>query len=362
VIINPFDGVVEKKILVADGLKELAFSRDYTKAYIANVVDVSNRLTVLDAQSYLEEDEIEVSGVPQGIGVFPDNHKLAIILGSKTDFMAGGFDVLDLNRQSKADPKQKYRYYRERELRLTHKIAVGDDGDRIYCIDAKSSLINIFSLASKRKINEVDLHGAPEEMLYPYVGDFYYVSVLSHNAIYQLSKKRDKVVAVYTYDIRQPGQPASLNRLRYLAVDRDARYMYATNYERHSVAIWRLGDLSTSVKYEKIPLDPGNERYYRWPAQHFLPIKRFLLKGGYDPSKTYVPGGNRIAVDPANEYLYVMDDNGGFYIYELREIMKAKELATPEPHKLVVLGSGVEVRDLKVSRPAVRGRNKEGGA
>src|SRR5687768_2006720 len=89
-IVNPFNGQVEQKFLVADGLRELAFSRDYSRAYIASVVDVANRIKVLNTRSYLQEDNIDVDGIPQGIGVFPDDKKLAVILGSKTDFQAGG--------------------------------------------------------------------------------------------------------------------------------------------------------------------------------------------------------------------------------------------------------------------------------
>ena len=361
VIINPFDGVAERAFQVADGLRELAFSRDYTRAYVANVVDVSNRLTVLDAKTYLDDEIIEVDGVPQGIGVFPDNHKLAVILGSKTDFMAGGFDVIDLQRRSEADPKRKLRLYRERGLRLTSKIAVSDDGDRIYCVDAKAPVLSVFSLSARRKVGEVDLHGAPTELLYPYAGSYYYVSVLAHQAIYQLDKRSDQVVGAFIYQLRDPTKTFSFGRLRYMAMDREAKYLFATNYEGRSVAVWEIGNPEYALAWQQVPVDPRDERSYRWPVTHYLPKVRFKLKGGYDPNITFVPGGLQLGVDPRGEYLFVMDDEGGFYIYDLPDVMRAKDLSTPKPRHVVVLGHDIEVRDLQVSVPGQRATTPGGG-
>ncbi len=364
VIINPFVAKKEKEFLVADGLRELAFSTDFTKAYVASVVDVSNRVTVLDTRTYLQEEEIVVDGVPQGIGVFPDNRKIAVILGSKTDFMAGGFDVLDLKEPSPSDPKKKKRLYRERGLLLTHKIAVGDDGDRIYCIDAKSSLVAIYSLKQKQRIGELDLHGAPEQMYYPPQGGFYYVSVLVHQAIYQISKQTDQVEGVFIYQIPDPSKPFNMGRLRFMALDSKARYLYATNYEQHSVVVWDVGNLNYSQTWQDIP--PLDKNGFRYPAMHFLPAKEFLLKGGFDPNVRFVPGGQQIAIDPLDEYLYVMDDMGGFYIFDVPKILRCKDINydvpqteraedrdTIEPRGTFWFGGDIEVRDLKVSRPAV---------
>jgi hypothetical protein len=350
VIINPFVAKKEKEFLVADGLRELAFSTDFSKAYVASVVDVSNRVTVIDTRTYLQEEEIVVDGVPQGIGVFPDNRKIAVILGSKSDFMAGGFDVLDLGEQSKADPKKKKRLYRERGLLLTHKIAVGDDGDKIYCIDAKSSLVAIYSLKHKQRIGEVDLHGAPEQMYYPRQGDSYYVSVLVHQAIYQINKQTDQVQGAYIYQVPDPSKPFNMGRLRFMALDSKARYLYATNYEQHSVAIWEVGNPIYSRSWENIP--PTDKKGFRFPVTHYLPVKEFLLKGGMDPNVRFVPGGQQIAIDPYDEYLYVMDDMGGFYIFDIPVIQRCKDKEIIEPRGTFWFGGDIEVRDLKVSRPA----------
>jgi hypothetical protein len=352
-IINPFDGVVEKKFSVADGLRELAFSADYSTAYVANVVDISNRLTVLDTSTYLDKDTIEVDGVPQGLAAFPDGRLLAVILGSKTDFMAGGFDVLDLQQRSKADPKQKKRLYRERDLNLTHKIAVGDDGNRIYCIDAKDSKIFIFSLKEKRKVGEVELHGAAEELLYPRAGRYYFVSVLNHQAIYQIDKLTDQVVGAYIYAVRNPALMFNFNRLRYMAVDSEGRYLYGTNFEAKTVAVWEIGNPAHKLSWQQLPVITNDEGYYIFQVDYFLPLLRFKLKGGYKPGKTYIPGGQQLALDEGNQYLFVVDEDGALYIYDNRPLFELKDLATPEPRVIVSSIEG-EMRDLKISRPSVR--------
>jgi len=353
IIINPFDGVVEKKFLVADGLRELAFSRDYTTAYVANVVDISNRLTVIDTSTYLDKEIIEVDGVPQGIGVFPDGRRLAVILGSKTDFMAGGFDVIDLKQPSKADPKRKLRLYRERNLSLTHKIAISDDGDRIYCVDAKDSKIFIFSFSQKKLIGEVELHGAVEEMMYPLVGRYYYASVLTHQAIYQIDKLSDQVVAAYIYGQQDPTRAFNFDRLRYMAVDPDARYLYGTNFEGKTVAIWELGNPKYAISWHDVTYNPRVTGMYVFQVPYHLPLKRFKLKGGYNPTKSYVPGGQQLAVDPTNKNLFVVDEDGALYIYDIGTVLAAPDMSAPEPRAIVSSIEG-EMRDLKVSRPIIR--------
>lgn len=358
VIVNPYNGQVEKKFQVADGLKDLVFSRDYKKAYIGNVVDVANRLTVIDTSTYLKDQTIEIDGVPQGIGVFPDDNKLAVITASKTDFMAGGFDVLDMKEKSKADPLRQKRLYRERGLILTHKIAVGDDGDRIYCLDAKEPLVHVFSFNKESLLHDIDLHGAPEQMLYPPAGDYFYVSVLQHRAIYQISKDTDEIVAAFIYALPDLENPMVNGRLRYMAVDSTGNYLVGTNYERKSVAIWRVGDPQFMVPWQKVPFDPGDEKTYRFELPYYLPLTRFKLTGGYNPDLQYTPGAQQVVIDPLDDYLVVIDEDGAMYRYNFQEMLRVKDLSTPEPlggKPVLSLTSDVtEIRDVKVSRPAVR--------
>ena len=391
VIVNPSASKVEKKFLVADGLRGLTFSRDNSKAYIYNVVDVSNRLTVLDTQTYLEEEVIEVDGVPQGLGVFPDNDKLAVILGSKTDFMAGGFDVLDLKNKSKADPNKQARIYRERDMQLTHQIAVGDDGDRIYCIDAKSSNLNVFSLLEKRRFQEIDLMGSAEQMIYPRGGNYYYVSVLQHNAIYQINKQTDVIEAAYTYMLKNPLNNVNFGRLRYMAVDSNGRYLFAPVYRQNgtkTVVIWDLKDRTRNA----IPgnmVTPYDQAVVFKDITYYTPVKGFRLKGGYNDNYGFTPSGDQVAVDPFDQYLFVVDDYGALYIYEMEDVLgtsyesiegligytaesaravedqtgkrisqviedKLKELEILEPYGLIteLEDQTTEIRDIKVAQPA----------
>lgn len=352
-IIDPFKGAVEKKFQVADGLREMAFSHDYRRAFVANVVDVSNRLTVINSSTYLKEDTIELDGVPQGIGVFPDNKRLAVVLGSKTDFMAGGFDVIDLTRQSKANPRRKLTLYRERDLALTHKIAVGDDGDRIYCIDAKKPLVTIYSYRDRGRIGEIDLKGSPEELYYPRAGSYYYVSVLQHYAIYQLSKASDKVTGVYSYILHDPAKPFERGKLRHCAVDSSGDVLYAPCTETGGVAVWEVGNPRYAVNWDAHDPRYAQLESYATGVPHFLPVKTFFLTGGYDPNIQYLPGGKQVCLDPGDNNLFVVDEDGALYIYDLRDIESAGDGDKPQPVKIVSEIKG-EIRDVKVSPPVIR--------
>jgi DNA-binding beta-propeller fold protein YncE len=367
IIVNPFNGQIEREFLVADGLRELAFSDDFSKAYIANVVDVSNRLKVLNTTSYLEEDEIEVDGVPQGIGVFPGGTKLAVILGSKTDFMAGGFDVIDLAQRTKSDPHKRKRLYRERGLALTHKIAVGDDGDRIYVIDAKKPLVNIYSFKNKGKVGVVDLHGSPEHMLYPRAGDSYFVSVLQHYAVYEIDKQTDQIKAAYVPYVRDPRVQYDPRKLKHLAVDKDAHYLFSSSYNAHTVYVWRIGDPNFKIDWALEAARNGDSFTGNFSFQNtreqYLPITGVKLKGGWNPGHNYDPEPEHVAVDAVNQNLFVTDSDGALYIYTLSDVLRtklapdARQGVVVEPYQLVHGVEG-EMRDLKVSRPAVRKRGK----
>jgi hypothetical protein len=358
VIINPYNGQVESKFQVADGLKDMSFSQDFKKAYIGNVVDVTNKLTVIDTASYNKERTIEIDGVPQGIGVFPEDDKLAVITASKTNFMAGGFDVLDMNERSKADPTRQRRLYRERGLQLTHKIAVGDDGDRIYCLDAKEPLVHVFSFKQESWIKDIDLHGAPEELLYPPIGDYFYISVLQHRAIYQISKETDEIVGAFIYQLHDLDNPMRNGRLRHMALDSKAEHLVGTNYELKTVAIWRIGDPQFSVPWQDVPYNPNDEKTYRFEIDHFVPLTRFRLTGGYDPNDRYIPGGEQVVIDPLDDYLIVVDEKGAMYRYDFEEMLKVEDNSIPEPlggqPVLSLTSDTTEIRDVKVSRPAVR--------
>ena len=359
IIVNPFNGQLEQEFQVADGLRELQFSRDYKHAYIASVVDVSNRIKEIDTTSYLQEDNIDVDGIPQGIGVFPDDKKLAVILGSKTDFMAGGFDVIDLTQRSTSDPHRRRRIYRERELALTHKIAISDDGDRIYVIDAKKPLINVFSLKQKKRIGAVDLHGSPEEFLYPRTGDYYYVSVLQHLAVYQLSKQTDQITAAYVPLAEGPQDPHwEHEKIRFLAVDKDAKYLFSSALRSQTVYVWQVGNPDHKIDWNQLAGQDKDALFvqntsYQLAKDQYLPMTSFVLKGGYNPNDKYTPGPERMAVDSLNQNFFVVDEDGALYVYNFDDVIHAQPKSVLEPFHIVHSMEG-EMRDLKVSRPVVR--------
>lgn len=381
VIYNPHDGVAEKKFQVADGLRGLTFSRDGTSAYIFNVVDVVNKFTAIDTATYLKQESVEVDGVPQGIGSFPGDKEIAVITGSKTTGEAGGFDVLSMTEMSKADPSKKKRLWRVRDLQITHKIAVSDSGDRIYLLDAKSENLSIYDYVNRQHLKDVNLHGAAEDLLYPPNGDYYYISVLQHNTIYQLSKDTDEITGAYIYSYADPKKSFQNIKLRHMDIDSEAKYLFAPCYEAKTVAVWEIGSpyYMRNAGEVLMPVGPEDKGYIRGDIPYFLPTYRFRLKGGYSERLNFVAGGDLIAVDPAGTFLAITDDEGAMYIYDMYAILKevsmhppvvelapvAAELPAPEPHLIIMdlLRSGegdVEIRDLKIAKPVVHGRVKIG--
>jgi len=230
VVVNPDTGEQEKELLVADGLQQVVFNHRKDTAFVANVVDVSNRITLIDTRSYLKTEQIIVDGVPQGLAVFPDDRHLAVITGSKTDFMAGGFDVLDLQQQSLADPQRKRVTYRERDLVLTAFIAVDEYGRNLYCLDAKASQVFIFDYEQRKLVKTVDTGSAPMGLLYPEQGDYFFVSSIKDEAITILRKSPQ------AEEVGIAGKVV-YGRFRHMALSPDAELLYAPVYEWQEIAV-----------------------------------------------------------------------------------------------------------------------------
>ena len=247
VVVNPDTGEVEKELLVADGLQQVVFNHSKDTAFVANVVDISNRVTLIDTRSYLKSEQITVDGVPQGLAVFPDDEHLAVISGSKTDFMAGGFDVLDLTQQSVADPQRKRAIYRERDLSLTAFIAVDEAGENVYCLDAKASYVFIFSMEERKLVRTVDIGAAPMGLLYPEYGDYFFVSSIKDKAITVLRKARDP------QDVEIVGK-VEHGRFRHMAISRDGSLLYAPVYELMEIAVI---DVKALEVVDTIKMDEG---------------------------------------------------------------------------------------------------------
>jgi len=257
---------------------------------------------------------------------------------------------------------------RVRDLQRSHKIAVGDDGDRIYMIDAKDSQLFVYSFNQKSKLRNIDLQGAPEEFLYPTYGDYYYVSVLQHLTIYQISKRTDEVVAGYVYSDIDPRYPFRKAYLRNMDLDVSGRYLYGTCSERNAVAIWDIGNPEYSIvpnQFNTVPDDKPFPRLSEIP--HYVPVTRFRTRATYRYDN-YIPQPKLIATDPLDEYVYVVDEYGALYIYDRREVFVRQPRSMSEPADIPVYevdkerlvkdlaNDTAEVRDIAVSRAAVRGR------
>ena len=249
VVINPDTGESDKELLIADGLQQFIFNHRKDTAYVANVVDVSNRVTLVDTRSYLKTDQVIVEGVPQGLAMFPDDRYLAVIVGNKTDFMAGGFDVLDLQEASTADPSRKRVAYHERNLSLTSFIAVDDKGENIFCLDAKASELFIFSMSQKKLVRTIDIGAAPMGLLYPEQGDKFFVSSIANESITVFNKAED------AKDINIVGR-VTYKRFRHMALSPDAKTLYAPVWETKEVAVIDVPSLKVAKTY-KTPTSPG---------------------------------------------------------------------------------------------------------
>lgn len=230
VVVNPDTGETEKELLIADGLKQFIFNHAKDTAYVANVVDVSNRVTLVDTRSYLKKDQIIVDGVPQGLDIFPGDRYLAVIMGSKTDFMAGGFDVLDLMQDSQVDPQRKRVTYRERGLTLTAFIAVDETGENVICLDAKASNVFIFSVAEQKLVRTIDVGAAPLGMLYPPNGDYFFICSIKDQSVTVLTKNSDPQKIELAAKIET-------GRVRDVALSKDGLTLYAPVYERKDIAV-----------------------------------------------------------------------------------------------------------------------------
>jgi len=230
VVVNPDTGETEKELLIADGLKQFIFNHAKDTAYVANVVDVSNRVTLVDTRSYLKKDQIIVDGVPQGLDIFPGDRYLAVIMGSKTDFMAGGFDVLDLMQDSQVDPQRKRVTYRERGLTLTAFIAVDETGQNVICLDAKASNVFIFSVAEQKLMRTIDVGAAPLGMLYPPDGDYFFICSIKDQSVTVLTKNSDPQKIEIAAKIET-------GRVRDVALSKDGLTLYAPVYERKDIAV-----------------------------------------------------------------------------------------------------------------------------
>lgn len=213
VVVNGDTGQVERRQAVADGLRQLIFSTDGENAYISNAVDVKNKVTVMDAHSFLITERIEVDGIPQDLAIFTDNQRLIVVNGARTDFMANGFDVYDLTQQ--ADKGRKPVLYRAREMKLVDEVAYDPNTGMIFAIDSKDSKVWVYDFSQKKLVHQIELNTAPIDMHFPEGGDYFFVSTIRREMVFVIDR--------YTYEIVKR---IKVGRCRQIASDKDGKMLY----------------------------------------------------------------------------------------------------------------------------------------
>lgn len=244
-IVNSKLAVVERRLPIADGLRQLVFSSDGRFAYITSLVDVVNKVSVLDTKNYsLRSFAVEI--IPEGVDMFPDNKRLVLIAGAKTNFESRGFDVVDLTKPDPRHPERQKVLYRERSLRLVSRVKVSEDGKYIYTTDARSSIISCFDVEKESLSWTADIKSAPSGWHFPNGKDFFLVSSLRDRRIYVLSRNGGKILKF----IPTRGIP------RDLVTDREAELIYAPIAEDKNVAVI---DVEAGKVVDQIPLGDESE-------------------------------------------------------------------------------------------------------
>ncbi len=260
-VIDPQVWAQVAKFGVADGLRKIAFSADGRRAYIASVVDVTNRISIVDTRTFVKVDDIVTTGVPQGVAVMPANPRrrelvvpdpqnpgreltlsvppypadryLAYIPGSRTKFEAVGFDVLDLYKRNPTDP-DRFRVacrIRDNRIDLLDDIQASPDGRYIYAVAAKSSKIYVYDfwkclLRLPQEPAVVDIGQAIMGLYIPKNGPYYYAAAIKSKMIYVIDRKTNKIVRY----LRHPDD--FFGRFRNLVTDESGTIIYATVLER----------------------------------------------------------------------------------------------------------------------------------
>ena len=241
VVVNAQNGSVEKRQAIADGLRKLVFSSDGNYAYISNAVDVTNKVTVLDANTFLKSEVIEVDGIPQDLAIFPDNRRLAVVNGAKTDFQASGFDVIDLKEKSPSNPRRKMVLFRARDMRLVDRIAVDKLTGLVFAIDTKSSNISVFDVDERKLVKQIDLGASPISMLFPEASPYFFVSSIRRESVFVIDRATLEIV-----------KRIRVGRCRQIASDREGKMLYVPLAESKQIAV---ADVNKGfvVKYIGIP-------------------------------------------------------------------------------------------------------------
>ncbi|MEP0813540.1 MAG: YncE family protein [bacterium] len=241
VVVNAENGAIEKRQAIADGLRKLVFSSDGKYAYISNAVDVTNKVTVLDAHSFLKTEVIPVDGIPQDLAIFPNNRYLAVVNGARTDFMASGFDVIDLKEKSPSSPQRRMVLYRARDRKLVNSIRVSEDGKWVYVIDSKDSKVFRYDFEKRELKDSVEIDGAPIEMHFPKKGPYFFVSTIRRESVFVVDKDSFKIV-----------KRIKVGRCRQMASNEDGSILYIPLTETKDLAIVDV-NAGRAVKFPDLP-------------------------------------------------------------------------------------------------------------
>jgi hypothetical protein len=159
--------------------------------------------------------------------------------------------------------------------------------------------------------------------------------------------------------------PYKLNKVRYIAIDKDAKYLFATAYQSHSVFIWQIGNpdskINWAVEANKDPSGSFMQDSFQVTREQYLPYTSFKLTGGYNEQLLYNPEPKQIAIDSINQNVFVVDSDGALFVYLYSDTLKSKPGEALKPYK-IVHGLEGEMRDLKISQPALGKRGMRGKA
>lgn len=226
IVVNAASGEIEKRMAVADGLQKLVFSTDGKYAYISNAVDVTNKITAIDAHRFLKTEIIEVDGIPQDLAIASDNRRLVVVSGARTDFMASGFDVLDLHEQSPSGKGRKARLYRARDLKLAGRIEIDRQTELLYAIDSKDSKVFVYDINVGALVNSIEINGAPIDMCFPKEGRHFFVSTIRRGMIFVIDRFTNEIV-----------KTIRVGRSRQMAASRDGSVLYVPLAEARQIAV-----------------------------------------------------------------------------------------------------------------------------
>jgi len=210
---------------------------------------------VLDANSLLVTERIEVDGIPQDMAILEDNTRLVVVNGARTDFMANGFDVYDLTQD--LGKARKPILYRAREMKLVDNIQYDPVAGYIYAIDSKDSRLWVYSFAERKLVDQIELNVAPVDMYFPPEGPYFFVSTIRQEMINVIDRNTHEIV-----------KRIKVGRCRQITSDRAGSILYVPVSEKKQLAVVdvnkgvMLGFVDLPLRCEVIEISPYYDRLF----------------------------------------------------------------------------------------------------